>query len=227
MAIREPGYPRRDQRPTRENVIVSPTPGHLADPGGTGPPDDLNLKQAARLLGVHYLTVYRYMRNGLLPARRQGQIWLVDLVDLEDLRRSDGRPQDECPSTGRTACSSGSWPGTRWAPGRSSPTPSGPSTRPFPCSSTGRRRPAAACPTSPYPPLGPTTGPQRCGRSTSGLPGAHPGQRRVVRSRRRRREAVEHPKLDDEAAPPHGDATEAQASGLGTTRVPLRPVVSG
>jgi excisionase family DNA binding protein len=69
--------------------------GPVADPGATPPPDDLNLKQAARLLGVHYMTVYRYVRNGLLPARRHGQIWLVDPIDLEDfrLRRRPPSPQ--------------------------------------------------------------------------------------------------------------------------------------
>lgn len=67
--------------------MVSGRPGHLGDPGETPPTGDLNLKQAARLLDVHYMTVYRYVRNGLLPARRQGQIWLVDPGDLEDFRR--------------------------------------------------------------------------------------------------------------------------------------------
>lgn len=59
----------------------------------------LNLKQVARRLDVHYMTAYRYVRNGLLPARRQGPIWVVDLADLEDFRRDrpstpSGRPVD-------------------------------------------------------------------------------------------------------------------------------------
>lgn len=49
----------------------------------------LNLKEVARLLDVHYMTVYRYVRHGKLPARREGAIWVVDRVDAEALR--DGR----------------------------------------------------------------------------------------------------------------------------------------
>lgn len=44
---------------------------------------DLNLKQVARLLDVHYMTVYRYVRHGRLPARREGPIWVVDRADAE------------------------------------------------------------------------------------------------------------------------------------------------
>lgn len=39
--------------------------------------DELNLKQAAARLGVHYMTVYRYVRQGRLPARRVGTEWRV------------------------------------------------------------------------------------------------------------------------------------------------------
>jgi hypothetical protein len=34
----------------------------------------------ARLLDLHYMTVYRYVRHGRLPARREGPIWLVERV---------------------------------------------------------------------------------------------------------------------------------------------------
>ncbi len=47
---------------------------------------DLNLKQVARLLDVHYMTVYRYVRHGRLPARREGPIWVVDRADAEAFR---------------------------------------------------------------------------------------------------------------------------------------------
>lgn len=47
----------------------------------------LNLKQVARLLDVHYMTAYRYVRHGRLPARREGAIWLVDRADAEAFRR--------------------------------------------------------------------------------------------------------------------------------------------
>lgn len=57
---------------------------------GAPDPSALNLKEVARLLDVHYMTVYRYVRQGQLPARRDGPIWLVDRADAEALR--DGRP---------------------------------------------------------------------------------------------------------------------------------------
>lgn len=43
----------------------------------------LNLKQVARHLGVHYMTAYRYVRQGRLPARREGNVWLVEAADIE------------------------------------------------------------------------------------------------------------------------------------------------
>lgn len=46
----------------------------------------LNLKQVALRLGVHYMTAYRYVRQGRLPARQDGTSWLVDEVDLERFR---------------------------------------------------------------------------------------------------------------------------------------------
>jgi excisionase family DNA binding protein len=42
----------------------------------------LNLKQVAALLGVHYMTAYRYVRTGRLPARREGTGWVIDPADL-------------------------------------------------------------------------------------------------------------------------------------------------
>jgi excisionase family DNA binding protein len=38
---------------------------------------DLNLKQAAARLGVHYMTAYRYVRQGHLAAHRDGTAWRV------------------------------------------------------------------------------------------------------------------------------------------------------
>jgi excisionase family DNA binding protein len=42
----------------------------------------LNLKEVARRLGVHYMTVYRYVRVGRLPAEREGTGWRVREEDL-------------------------------------------------------------------------------------------------------------------------------------------------
>ncbi len=43
----------------------------------------LSLDEVADLLGVHYMTIYRRVRLGILPARKIGGTWLVDPVDLE------------------------------------------------------------------------------------------------------------------------------------------------
>lgn len=41
------------------------------------------LKQVARALDVRYVTAYRCVRQGRLPARREGNVWLVEAGDLE------------------------------------------------------------------------------------------------------------------------------------------------
>ena len=47
------------------------------------PARHLSLHEAADLLGVHYMTIYRRVRLGILPARKVGGTWLVDPADLE------------------------------------------------------------------------------------------------------------------------------------------------
>ncbi|MFZ0249347.1 MAG: B12-binding domain-containing protein [Acidimicrobiales bacterium] len=42
----------------------------------------LGLQEAADRLGVHYMTAYRYVRTGRLPATRIGAQWWVDPADL-------------------------------------------------------------------------------------------------------------------------------------------------
>jgi len=70
-------------------------------------PDDdelLGLRAAAEQLGVHYMTAYRYVRIGTLPARKVDGTWQVRLGDLRALTsREPARP-------GRG--------GIRWAPYR-------------------------------------------------------------------------------------------------------------
>ncbi len=46
----------------------------------------LTLNEAAELLGVHYMTAYRYVRLGLLPAVKVGGTWQVAQADLEAFR---------------------------------------------------------------------------------------------------------------------------------------------
>jgi excisionase family DNA binding protein len=46
--------------------------------------DLLTLKEVADHLDVHYMTAYRYVRLGMLPATQQGRVWVVRSDDLAD-----------------------------------------------------------------------------------------------------------------------------------------------
>ena len=46
----------------------------------------ITLQEAADRLGVHYMTAYRYVRTGRLPARREGVQWMVDPAELARMR---------------------------------------------------------------------------------------------------------------------------------------------
>lgn len=48
--------------------------------------DLLSLDEAADRLGVHYMTAYRYVRTGRLPAEKVGATWRVRPEDLERFR---------------------------------------------------------------------------------------------------------------------------------------------
>jgi excisionase family DNA binding protein len=50
------------------------------------PPRTLTLQEAADILGVHYMTAYRYVRHGRLPARKEGGTWVIDESDLDALQ---------------------------------------------------------------------------------------------------------------------------------------------
>ncbi len=52
----------------------------------------LTLHEAAERLGVHYMTAYRYVRTGRLPATRRGALWLVDPRDLRAAAAGAGAP---------------------------------------------------------------------------------------------------------------------------------------
>lgn len=45
----------------------------------------LSLRAAAEQLGLHYMTVYRYVRTGRLPAVKRGGQWYVDPADMDGL----------------------------------------------------------------------------------------------------------------------------------------------
>jgi excisionase family DNA binding protein len=46
----------------------------------------VSLHEAAELLGVHYMTAYRYVRLGLLPASKSGGVWQVDLATIDEFK---------------------------------------------------------------------------------------------------------------------------------------------
>jgi excisionase family DNA binding protein len=54
--------------------------------------DSITLQEAADRLGVHYMTAYRYVRTGRLPARRVGVQWEVDPADLATVAVTGGTP---------------------------------------------------------------------------------------------------------------------------------------
>jgi len=45
----------------------------------------VSLRDAAESIGVHYMTAYRYVRSGRLPAKKVGSTWRVNVADLERL----------------------------------------------------------------------------------------------------------------------------------------------
>jgi len=48
----------------------------------------MTLQEAADRLGVHYMTAYRYIRQGRLPATREGPEWRILPADVHAFRRS-------------------------------------------------------------------------------------------------------------------------------------------
>lgn len=52
--------------------------------------ESISLAEAAERLGVHYMTAYRYVRTGRLPARKQGAEWRVDPDDLAAMQADVG-----------------------------------------------------------------------------------------------------------------------------------------
>lgn len=62
----------------------------------------MSLREAADELGVHYMTAYRYVRLGQLPATKDGNEWRVRSSDVAALR--------DRPKAGRPS-SSADWPG--------------------------------------------------------------------------------------------------------------------
>ena len=64
--------------------------------------EELTLNEVAEELDVHYMTAYRYVRLGQLPARKKGGTWRVLKSDLDALRK-------EPPTSGRRGRPSSPW----------------------------------------------------------------------------------------------------------------------
>ncbi len=56
----------------------------------------VTLKEAADVLGVHYMTVYRYVRHGRLPAVKTGTNWLIAVEDLESFAAASACEAEPC-----------------------------------------------------------------------------------------------------------------------------------
>jgi len=57
-------------------------------------PEELSLHEVAEILDVHYMTAYRYIRLGILPARREGRSWRIHRDDL-DVYMTKGEPRTQ------------------------------------------------------------------------------------------------------------------------------------
>jgi excisionase family DNA binding protein len=64
---------------------------------------DLTLHEAAELLGVHYMTAYRYVRLGVLPAVKVGGSWQVAAADLRTFKDGVQAVAEGEPTTRRRA----------------------------------------------------------------------------------------------------------------------------
>lgn len=56
-------------------------------------PTFVSLTEAAERLGVHYMTAYRYVRTGRLPAHKAGSEWQVATRDLDTFVTGADRPR--------------------------------------------------------------------------------------------------------------------------------------
>lgn len=60
----------------------------------SAPPHEVTLHEAAAMLDVHYMTAYRYVRLGLLPAHKAAGTWRVLLHDLRGFQGQSHQPID-------------------------------------------------------------------------------------------------------------------------------------
>ena len=55
---------------------------------------EVTLHEAAEMLDVHYMTAYRYVRLGLLPAHKTAGTWRVLLHDVQNFKGQNPQPLD-------------------------------------------------------------------------------------------------------------------------------------
>ena len=68
---------------------------------------ELSLQETAERLDVHYMTAYRYVRTGQLPARRERGEWRVLEADVVSVRfPRDGSARERAASAVAAACGS-------------------------------------------------------------------------------------------------------------------------
>ncbi|HEY1278802.1 MAG TPA: B12-binding domain-containing protein [Acidimicrobiales bacterium] len=65
------------------------------------PIETMNLSEAAARLGVHYMTAYRYVRLGQLPATQSNGRWVVRRDAVDELRRTLASPPPAAVGSGR------------------------------------------------------------------------------------------------------------------------------
>jgi excisionase family DNA binding protein len=70
----------------------------------------LTLQEAADELGVHYMTVYRYVRLGVLAATKSGGMWQIQRSEIERFRAEPGpAPARSGPAHGGTRARRAPW----------------------------------------------------------------------------------------------------------------------
>lgn len=73
------------------------------NPKHTAPPATMSLHEAAERLGVHYMTVYRYIRTGRLAAHQDGRQWRIRIEDVDGLKDRASAPTEVTTRRGGTA----------------------------------------------------------------------------------------------------------------------------
>lgn len=85
LAQTQAAAPERCQLATESEIGTFRTGAHFVSAGD----ESISLTEAAEELGVHYMTVYRHVRTGRLPATRLPGGWSVTRRDLDAYRDQD------------------------------------------------------------------------------------------------------------------------------------------